>query len=200
MDNNYYNKYLKYKQKYFNLIGGAKNNNNTYIDFITKDSEKLVTIDYTNDIAIEKILKEHFNGVKKLVCMDFHGVTDLYKDDEKIPCNLPKCVISYIGGNPQTIKETFNTIRPRVLSGEIILGIIVYTKDKLPSCGTKGWIISKIKEINNMDSIQFIDDSYKNIKCVKNIRDRNIITHFIDKKNRKISPKEQLNEILQKLV
>lgn len=113
------NKYIKYKNKFLNLreqinyniknhIGGA----NTYIDFITKYSNNTIKIDLNNESDIFKILNKHFKNINKLICLDFHGVTDLYNDNEIIPSNLPKCVISYIGGNPETIRNTINTIKP----------------------------------------------------------------------------------------
>ena len=71
-----------------------KRNNKTYIDFITKYSNETIQIDLNNDTDISKILNRHFKNIDKLVCLDFHGVTDLYNDNEKIPSKLPKCVIS----------------------------------------------------------------------------------------------------------
>ena len=79
--------------------------------------------------------------------MDLHSVVDLYGDDEIIPCNLPKCIISYIGGNPETISSSMKAIKFRLDNDEILLGIIVYKKDKNPILGTKGWCISEIMNI-----------------------------------------------------
>ena len=198
----YYNKYLKYKTKYiqllnnqYNLNGGGRENK-TYIDFITKDSNETIKIDLDNYNEINKMLNNYFNNITELLCLDFHGVTDLYNDDEKIPSKLPKCVISYISGNPKTITNTINTMRPRLLTDEIILGIIVYNKNETPTCGTKGWILSKIIESNNKIKIHFIDDSKKNINCVNNINSKNIITYFINKYK---NPKEYLTKILNKI-
>ena len=108
-----------------------------------------------------KILNKYLINLDKLICLDFHGVTDLYDLNEKIPSNLPKCVISYIGGKPKTILDTTNAIKSRLMTNEIILGIIVYKKNSIPSCGTKGWIISKFIDINKSIKIHFIDDSKK---------------------------------------
>ena len=190
----YYNKYLKYKNKYIHLLnqeGGSK----TYIEFITKYDDT-IKIKLDNEKEINDLLNKYFIDITKLVCLDFHGVTDLYDDNEKIPIKLPKCVISYISGSPNTIKNTINTIKPRILSNEIILGIIVYNKNSIPTCGTKGWIISKILSINNKIKIYFIDDSQKNINCVDNIKSERCKTYFINK-NKK--PKEYLNKVLSKL-
>ena len=93
----------------------------------------------------------------------FFKLSILYNDDEKIPSDLPKCVISYIGGNPETIINTINTIKPRILSGELILGIIVYNKNNIPTCGTKGWIISKIIDVNKNMNIYFIEKLIKKL-------------------------------------
>ena len=114
--------------------------------------------------------------------------------DENIPSNLPTIIISYIGGSPKTIQNTTNTIKTRIISGEIILGIIVYKKDNVPSCGTKGWIISKFIDINKNIKIHVIDDSMKNIKCINNIKSNNISTYYINKYK---NPKEYLTKILK---
>jgi hypothetical protein len=75
-------------------------------------------------------------------------------------------------------------------------GIIVYTKDSMPVCGTKGWIISIIKKETLIKTIYFIDDSRKNIECVKNLNDHNIRTYYIDKRR---NPKEYLIKLLKKI-
>ena len=98
---------------------GRKREDPVYIDFITSTDIKRIVI---NDIdAITDLLSRYFIGIDRLLCLDFHGVIDLYDDDDKIPSDLPKCVISYIGGNPQTIKNTIDKIKPRILSDEVIL-------------------------------------------------------------------------------
>ena len=176
-----------------------ENSNSTFIDFITK--EGVIKVELNNINKINEILQP-FRNIEKLVCLDFHGVADLYNDNEKIPTLLPKCIISYIGGKPETIKNTIDSIKPRVLSNEIIMGIIVYNKDNNPTCGTKGWIIKTIKAINNNMTIHFIDDSMKNINCVNNVSDKDIHTYFIDKfinKQNNMIPKEQLSYILNKI-
>jgi len=143
-----------------------------------------------------KILNKYLINLDKLICLDFHGVTDLYDINEKIPSNLPKCVISYIGGKPKTILDTTNAIKSRLMTNEIILGIIVYKKNSIPSCGTKGWIISKFIDINKSIKIHFIDDSKKNIECIDNIQSGNIKTYFINKHK---NPKTYLTKILNTL-
>ena len=129
--------------------------------------------------------------------MDFHGVTDLYNNDEKIPSKLNKCVISYISGSKKTIKNTIETIKPRIMSNEIIIGIIVYNKNRIPSCGTKGWIILKMLEHNNKLNIFFIDDSIKNIECVNNVKSDKIKTFYVDKHK---NPRKHLDKLLNILI
>ena len=80
---------------------------------------------------IASILNKYLNKIKILVCLDFHGVADLFNEYEKLPSHLPKCIISYIGGSPKTILETTNSIRKRILFNEVLLGIIVYKKNSV---------------------------------------------------------------------
>ena len=186
----YYDKYIKYKNKYI----GGNIDNKTYIDFITKESVEKININ--DDKNIIKILTKYLVNIDKLICLDFHGVTDLYDLNEKIPSNLPKIVISYIGGKPKTILDTTNTIKSRLMTNDIILGIIVYNKNTVPSCGTKGWIILKFIDINKNIKIHFIDDSEKNITCVDNVKSNNINTYYVDKHK---NPKIYLTKILNKI-
>ena len=172
-------------------IGG----NSLCVDFITKKTNN-IRLDIDEDEKITAILNKYLYNIKTLVCLDFHGVTDLFDDDEKIPSHLPKCVISYIGGNPKTILETTKTIRKRILSDEVLLGIIVYKKNNFPTPGTKGWIISKISNIYMNMKIHFIDDSRKNIECVDNIKSDRITTYYINKHKH---PKKYLLKIINKL-
>ena len=199
----YYKKYIKYKNKYISLknqsfatknyIGGSTNEK-TYVDFITKYSNETIRINTDNNVDIIKLLNKHLGNLNNLlICLDFHGVTDLYDIDEKIPSDLPKCVISYIGGKEKTIIDTTNAIKSRIMSDEIILGIIVYNKNNIPSCGTKGWIISKFADVNKNIKIHFIDDSKKNIQCIENIKSDNIKTHYINKYK---NPKKYLTKLL----
>ena len=186
----YYDKYIKYKNKYI----GGNIDNKTYIDFITKESVEKININ--DDKNIIKILTKYLVNIDKLICLDFHGVTDLYDLNEKIPSNLPKIVILYIGGKPKTILDTTNTIKSRLMTNDIILGIIVYNKNTVPSCGTKGWIILKFIDINKNIKIHFIDDSEKNITCVDNVKSNNINTYYVDKHK---NPKIYLTKILNKI-
>lgn len=185
----------------------------TYVEFITRrttqipltngqynfnDSSVIAPIRANiNDKIVDKILYKKFKNINKLVCLDFYGVTSLFDLSEKIPTSLDKCVISYISGSKNTIASTINTIVPRIQSGEIIMGIIVYKKDSMPTCGTKGWIISKIKSLFNNIDIYFIDDNYKNIVCVNNINNKYIKTFFINKRGH--NPKEQVINTLKKI-
>jgi hypothetical protein len=162
----------------------------------SKKTIKILKVDLQNDDEINRILNKYLININKLLCLDFHGVTDLYEDHEKIPSSIDKCIISYISGSPTTIKNTINTMTPRILSNEVILGIIVYNKNDQPSCGTKGWILSKIIELNVKLNIFFIDDSKKNIQCVNNIKSNNIKLIYINKNK---DPKTYLTKILNKI-
>ena len=180
-----------------------KNVKKEYIDFIIKDSDN-IRIELDNDNDINEILFKHFKDINNLICLDFHGVADLFIDDEKIPSDVPKCVISYIGGNQTTFTNTTKTITNRLKSNELILGIIVYNKDKDPNPGTKGWIISKIIDVNKDMNIHFIDDSWGNICCVNTIKevhkdkkDIHINIYYINKKQ--LGPKEKITTILNKI-
>ena len=177
----------------------------TYIDFIGKkttiipllpngnydfNNSNIVLpkrIELSNIIKIKKKFIKKFSKLKKLLCLDFHGVTDLYDIHgvtdlydipEKIPSSLNKCIISFIGGNPNTLGSTINSIVPRIQSGEIKLGILVYTKNNIPIVGTKGWIIKIMREVLQNLEIYVIDDSIINIRCIENVNAKNIHIYY----------------------
>ena len=186
----------------------------TYVEFITSRTTQIpmingrynfnnpsvvlpIRVNINDDKSIDTILNKKFKNINKLVCLDFHGVTDLFDINEKIPTSLDKCIISYIGGNKNTRGSTINLIVPRIQSKEVIMGIIVYKKDAMPTCGTKGWMLSKIKSVFSKMIIYFIDDSYKNINCVKNVNNKYIKSFLIDKRGS--NPKSQLISTLKLL-
>jgi len=82
----------------------------------------------------------------------------------------------------KTIKDTTYSIRTRVDSGEVLLGIICYKKSLYPECGTKGWILDIISKILSITKISFIDDSKVNIKCVERLNNNKIETYFVNKR------------------
>lgn len=186
--------------------------NKEFVDFITKNDDntiKIVRHKITDSYDIASILSKHFDKIDTLICLDFHGVTDLYKPDEPIPSKLPKCIISYIGSKMETLQNTIDNITPRILSNEIILGIIVYTKNREPICGTKGWMLSLIS--TNVRKIHFIDDDMANIQSADNIKNKAIKTYFINKapsdaklqklkpNQRRPLPRQAIDEILNKI-
>lgn len=174
-------------------LGGSKIAK-TYLEFITKNG--IHKIELLDNEKIHHILKKNIGKVNDLVCLDFHGVADLYDLKEKIPSTLPKIIISWVGEKEEVRLNTIKTIQLRVNNNEILLGILVYTKNYLPTCGTKGWVIARIIGLNPNIRIHFIDDSKKNIICVSNTSASNITTYLIDKKN---NPRNQVDKILTTL-
>jgi hypothetical protein len=71
--------------------------NNGKYDFYNKNVVLPLRVNL-NDAKINKIIFKYLKNINKLLCLDFHGVTDLFLSDEKIPNNLNKCIISYIHG------------------------------------------------------------------------------------------------------
>lgn len=71
------------------MIGGR--NTITYIDIMTKEQNMQIQI--SDEDKINSILKKYFSGINKLVCLDFHGVTDLFNVMEEIPTKM--CGIFY---------------------------------------------------------------------------------------------------------
>ena len=189
-----------------------RNDNKGFVDFITKIDDKIEIIrcKITDVDNIHIILSHRCKNLGTLVCLDFHGVADLYGPDEPIPSELPKCIISYIGSNMMTLQSTIDMITPRILSNEIIFGVIVYTKHSEPQIGTKGWILSLMATI--VRKIHFIDDDMVNIQCANNIKNKAIKSYFITKapsraklekqkpnQQHKPLPKQAVEEILIKI-
>ena len=189
---------MRYTEKtYFDFIGKKTTiipllSNGNY-DFNNSNIVLPKRIELQNIIKIKKKIIKKFSKLKKLLCLDFHGVTDLYDTHEKIPSSLNKCIISFIGGNPNTLGSTINSIVPRIQSGEIKLGILVYTKNNIPIVGTKGWIIKIMREVLPNLEIYIIDDSIINIRCIDKVKDKNIHIYYIDKNKQS---KIKLNNIL----
>ena len=55
-----------------------------YISFIFPNSHnKLVNIELSDTQKINKIMYNTFKNIGELICLDFHGVADLYDQSEK---------------------------------------------------------------------------------------------------------------------
>jgi hypothetical protein len=121
----------------------------------------------------------------------------LYGINEKLPGSDARIIISYIGGNPKTVGSTTNSIIQRILSKEIIFGIIVYLKNPEPICGTKGWILNHLIQSNPGLKLYFIDDGMTNIECVNKLSNTNIKTYFHNSKAS--NSKNVLTELLEKI-
>lgn len=177
------------------------NSNGRYL-FKQENLNRPYRVYVTDEKKIKKVFgqinkKIYKHNISKLLCLDYHGVTDLYNLDEPIPSSTPKIVISYIGGNPKTIGSTTNAIIKRIKSKEVLFGIIVYLKEPEPICGTKGWILSHLSSSNPGLKLHFIDDGKLNIQCVNKLVNPNIITYFHDSKNP--NSKSNLTQLLEKI-
>ena len=140
---------------------------NRYL-FKLPELKRSIRVHVTDQEKIEKVFKQINKkisklGLSKLLCLDFHGVADLYPLDKSLPGSGSKVILSYIGGNPKTVGSTTNTIIQRIKSKEVIFGIIVYLKKPEPICGTKGWFLSHLSKFNPELKIHFIDDGKTNI-------------------------------------
>jgi hypothetical protein len=188
--------YIEIISKKTNFIPQLSNGEYDFSNIKNKFPKK---INLLNINKIKKKLNKKFYKFKKLLCLDFHGVSDLYDTPifEKIPSTLPKCIISYVGKNKNTLGSTINSILKRIKMDEVKLGIIVHTKNIMPIEGTKGWIINLINEILPNLEIYFIDDSIVNIKCVSKIKNNKIHVYFINNKNK---PKNKINRILKNII
>ena len=67
--------------------------NNTFIDFITADEINTIRINTNNEKKLIKLLHNYLKNIDNIICLDFHGVADLYDITEKIPSKQNKIII-----------------------------------------------------------------------------------------------------------
>ncbi len=182
---------------YMDVICNIGDDTNIVPHVYTINSDNIDNIMYISGIF--SIFK---SAIDKLLCLDFHGVADLYNINEKIS-NLPTCIISYVGRNmnPEGRRiMTQKAIAERILSKQVLFGILVFVKLKKIKhntnfAGTKRTPIELIYKFNKINKVYFIDDSYSNIESVNSIQNESIISIFHSVNNiKKREEREEEND------
>lgn len=164
---------------------------------------------YKNDDVIYQLecSNENFNGLvdiikiklasNKILCLDLHGVTDLFHYTENIS-DLPICVISYVGHVARN--QASMSIRKRLETNQITIGILVFNRPKITSkiqknkiIGTKCWFLNLLSEKLKTKCI-FMDDGEDHIDLVKLFGNKLIKSILITTKN-----KQTLKNIIMQL-
>lgn len=136
---------------------------------------KLIQENNINDKEYVKNIFIRFQKtIPKLICLDFHGVADLYNTTDKIS-NLPCCILSYIGRKKETRDNTREEIKLRILNGQIIFGFMVFKKlrninNNTCYLGSKRTPIELLLKYNDISTIYFIDDQQINVDTVNSIQ------------------------------
>jgi hypothetical protein len=134
------------------------------------------------------------NIKNKILCLDFHGVTDLFNPVEKISY-LPTIIISFVGRNSSKRKIVHEEIVARIKSGQVYLGALVFSRTyEAGLVGTKEWIISAIRAITHNQMIYFIDDSDDHIESVRNAKLNNVRSYLVHSKRGVIDIIKQIEE------
>lgn len=151
---------------------------------------KTFTIENIN--IMHELLKTLVGGLDKLICLDFHGVADLYENDDVIT-NFASCIISYVGATGKLRAPTRDTITARILNNQIIFGVMVFTKNPdinftnsidNDNCN-KARVFYEMTKINKNLRVYFIDDGNKNIAPINAAKDmkylHNVNTFLVNK-------------------
>ena len=125
-------------------------------------------------------------GKQKLVCLDYHGVFDIYKNPQEL-ADKDVVIISYQdhATRPLDAKKRVKAMEACVKSNFAKIVIIVYNKDK--SCRTKfskGWVVNELYTNFNIGKILFVDDNPDNVECVGSIGNESIQSVLLHGKER----------------
>jgi hypothetical protein len=173
------------------------------IEVITKDFSP-IEIDCSRNVERFTNLFTIPNATK-ILCLDYHGVVDLYPENIKI-CDLPICIISYVSYGKEYHSKTRDSIIRRIESKQAVLGILVFRKIKQKDinantnfCASKQDAVKFIILANNPQSILFCDDQQDNITTVeplqKQFGDKEICCELL---SNSVEPIETLNDIILK--
>jgi len=141
------------------------------------------------------------DGDDKILCLDYHNVTDLYPADTIIS-TLPTYVISFVGRSSQTRSHAREEIKKRIQLHSHMMGLLVFERPKIKIfckdidpkrnnayIGTKAWIIEHILSICNKSSkLLFIDDSSDHVELVNLCNFNNVVATLVSGKD--------LNEVI----
>jgi hypothetical protein len=162
-------------------------------EYIYRDDDNNITFRLIYDLTqldlTNKLLVKKYNIVDNLLCLDLHGVADLYTDNTiKITDKLPIFIISFVGRYTKTRIDARTQIIDKILRNQVNAGILVFIKNKIkikPTEINQANIDKAIKNngkaiiINNLlnigKTIYFIDDGVDNIKAVNLLKVGNII-------------------------
>ncbi len=181
---NFYKKYLKYKQKYIDLkenIGGSRKSHDIDLQL------------YTQEYKVQNITQlknlESLDIISPVIVFDFGGVLQFI--DENCDLGIDAICISYIDytrRRSQNYHHASSSIQERLNNKQLKLGIIVGT-DR-----SKGIIIDQLGL--NRSNVHFIDDGDRNIREVRDNANNVVCHHFISKPgNEKTDLINKINEI-----
>jgi len=185
MDNLYYQKYMKYKNKYLSLkriqLGGRRNNDqeNDLIEIIynSKSGIKTEIIKKNNKNKTDLFLRKN-NLFKKpqeiFHVLDLHNVLDLLDHKHKIKRSENNKIIccSYVGKYSKMRTFARSEVISRINSKQIDWGVLVFKRGRdsnnenpnnYHKSGSKAWFCNLVK------ADYFFDDSNDHINSVKSM-------------------------------
>lgn len=136
------------------------------------------TIVYTDANAAQA----HLESLPISVRLDFHGVLDTIPSIQPLPCKV--CVISYVGRISPLRAEARRQIQERILAGQILFGVLVFTKGytrrekrTFVSPGSKAWVNAHLPSISGQLTC-FIDDHIEHVRSTQYICPTIYCIHF----------------------
>ena len=138
-------------------------------------------------ILIKSLLSSSTTPIgSKILCLDYHGVTDEFKEDDIISLT-PIIVISFVGFYSQLRQPLRESLTKRIANDQILFGVAVFKRTEEPGeKGTKEWIIKLINSLVPEVKLYFLDDSADHIKSVYSSKMKNVISQIVKSKQQVI--------------
>jgi hypothetical protein len=137
---------------------------------IIRSDSSIVTYQDVQDAerALDALAAEH----AVVALLDLHGVTDTL--DSTTSLGTAAAVVSYVGRHSTTRYDAQRDIADRIRAGQILLGVLVFTRGKrvkrkcrpTQETGSKAWFCSRFSTAR-----LFVDDSSDHVESVASLRD-----------------------------
>ena len=150
----------------------------TGIEILFKLDDINIDSVYLEEYQINDCIKLLKNLGKNItVFLDYHGVTDLFdENDEIVDSNI--AVICYVGYNSKHRTITRKDLINRINNGTINFAVFVFKRtERADAIATKAWVIENC--ISNNTYKIFLDDSDDHIISTNNKNIKNLVTYHI---------------------
>jgi len=122
------------------------------------------------------------NKATRSVCLDMHGVADLFETTAILGKSTDLVwILSFIGKNSERREALRKELEARIEAKQIQFGIMVFVRGSTPCVGTKAWILKLITRVSPLPLL-FLDDGQDHIHAAEKLNIARLTCKYIQNK------------------